>query len=522
MSTNGAIVFLATGMAWLAVVLQPLFLFYLFAYNTWNLTLIVLSWRAVRRFVGAHFTADLDLIDDTLATKPLTMIVPAYNEEVTIVDSINNLLQSDYPRLEVVVVNDGSKDRTLEVLQQAFHLRRTDLPYRPALQTAHVRAMYEATVPLPKQVVRLVVLDKENGGKADALNAGTNASTCPYVVSLDADSILDQRALKEMMRALQEDPLLMALGGQVAIANGCVVKNGRVVSVGLPRNDPARFQMIEYLRSFTTGRTGLDRMGCVLILSGVFAVFDKDLLIRAGGYLTRFSDSRLVAEYVGLETDTVCEDMEVVVRLHRYCRDKGIKRRVGFLPHPVAWTEVPENLDSLRKQRGRWHRGLRESLHYHGAMLFRPRYGRIGAIALPAFWLFEYLGPMYELLGYLFVIFGLLLGALSGRHVISGEYFLAFFLVSCAYAVFVNLLAILVGSWRFRYGLADRLQRSLLPYSRPRDVGLMLGYAVLEPFLWRPLSLWWRLRGQFDAWRGKSGWEKFARIGFQTGEHAGA
>jgi len=155
-------------------------------------------------------------------------------------------------------------------------------------------------------------------------------------------------------------------------------------------------------------------------------------------------------------------------------------------------------------------------------MLFRPRYGRIGAIALPAFWLFEYLGPMYELLGYLFVIFGLLLGALSGRHVISGEYFLAFFLVSCAYAVFVNLLAILVGSWRFWYGLADRLQRSLLPYSRPRDVGLMLGYAVLEPFLWRPLSLWWRLRGQFDAWRGKSGWEKFARIGFQTGEHAGA
>jgi cellulose synthase/poly-beta-1,6-N-acetylglucosamine synthase-like glycosyltransferase len=314
----------------------------------------------------------------------------------------------------------------------------------------------------------------------------------------------------------------MALGGQVAIANGCVVKNGRVVSVGLPRNDAARFQMIEYLRSFTTGRTGLDRMGCVLILSGVFAVFDKELLIRAGGYLTRFSDSRLVAEYVGLGADTVCEDMEVVVRLHRYCRDKGIKRRVGFLPHPVAWTEVPESFDSLRKQRGRWHRGLRESLHYHGAMLFRPRYGRIGAVALPAFWLFEYLGPMYELLGYLFVILGLGLGALSGRHVVSGEYFLAFFLVSSAYAVFVNLLAILVGAWRFRYGLADRLQRSLLPYARPRDVALMLGYAVLEPFLWRPLSLWWRLRGQFDAWRGKSGWEKFARIGFQTGEHARA
>ncbi|MEO6068153.1 MAG: glycosyltransferase [Gemmatimonadota bacterium] len=522
MTTNAAIVWSATAMATLGIVLQPLFLIYLFAYNTWNITLIALSWHAIRRFVGAHFTADLDLIDDALATKPLTMIVPAYNEEVTIVDSVTNLLQSDYPRLEVVVVNDGSKDRTLEVLQKAFHLRRTDLPYRPALQTARVNAMYEATVPLPKQVIRLVVLDKANGGKADALNAGTNASNCPYVVSLDADSILDQRALKEMMRALQEDPRLMALGGQVAIANGCAVRNGKVVSIGLPKNDAARFQMIEYLRSFTTGRTGLDRLGCVLILSGVFAVFDKELLIRAGGYLTRFLDSRLVAEYVGLETDTVCEDMEVVVRLHRYCRDKGIKRRVGFLPHPVAWTEVPESLDSLRKQRGRWHRGLRESLLYHRGMLFRPRFGRIGSVALPAFWLFEYYGPIYELLGYLFVLFGFLLGHLSGRPVISGQYFLAFFLVSSAYAVFVNLLAVVVGAWRFQYGLADRLQRSLLPYVRPRDIGLMLAYAVLEPFVWRPLSLWWRLRGQFDAWRGKSGWEKFARIGFQTGEHADA
>lgn len=522
MTGNATIGWLATGMAALGVVLQPLFLGYLVAYNSWNVTLIALSWRAIRRYVGAHFTADLDLIDDTIATKPLTMVVPAYNEEVTIVDSVTNLLQSDYPRLEVVVVNDGSKDGTLEVLQKAFHLRRTDLPYRAALQTAHVKGMYEATVPLPKQVIRLVVLDKANGGKADALNAGTNASTCPFVVSLDADSILDQRALKEMMRALQEDPRLMALGGQVAIANGCAVQNGKVVDIGLPKNDAARFQMIEYLRSFTTGRTGLDRMDCVLILSGVFAVFDKELLIRAGGYLTRFLDARLVEEYVGLETDTVCEDMEVVVRLHRYCRDKGLDRRVGFLPHPVAWTEVPESLDSLRKQRGRWHRGLRESLLYHRGMLFRPRYGRIGSIALPAFWLFEYWGPIYELAGYLFVVFGLLLGALSGRPVISGEYFLAFFLASSAYAVFVNLLAVLVGAWRFRYGFADRLQRSLLPYSRPREVAVMLVYALLEPFLWRPLSLWWRLRGQVDAWRGKSGWEKFARIGFRTAEPAGA
>ena len=522
MTWHGAVFAVATAVDRVGLAVQPLLLVYLLAYNTWNLVLIVLSWRAVRRFVGAHFTSDLDLIDDALATKPLTMIVPAYNEEVTIVDSVTNLLRSDYPRLEVVVVNDGSTDRTLAVLQRAFQLRRTDLTYRPALQTARVRAMYEATVALPAQVVRLVVLDKENGGKADALNAGINGSTCPYVVSLDADSILDQRALKEMMRALQEDPTLMALGGQVAIANGCRVENGRVTTIGLPRNDAARFQMIEYLRSFTTGRTGLDQMGSVLILSGVFAVFDKELLMRAGGYLTRFLNSRTVSEYVGTGVDTVCEDMEVVVRLHRYCRDKGLKRRVGFLPHPVAWTEVPENLDSLRKQRGRWHRGLRESLIYHRAMLFRPRFGRIGSIALPAFWAFEYYGPLYELFGYLFVASGLVLGALSGRQVVSGRYFAAFLLVSSVYAVFVNLLAILVGAWRFRYGLADQVERSLMPYAKRSELAIMFAYAFFEPFLWRPLSLWWRLRGQFDAWRGKSGWEKFARIGFNTGEHVRA
>ena len=267
----------------IGLIAQPLFLGYFLLYNGYMLCLIALSAGQVRRRVAAHFVEDLDLIDDSDYTKPLTMIVPAYNEEVTIVDSVTNLVQCDYPRFEVVVVNDGSSDKTLEVLKQAFRLRRTDLPYRDAIGTARVRAMYQATITLPKGVTQLVVLDKENAGKADALNAGINASTAPYFVSLDADSILDQRALKELMRMVQEDPRIVAVGGQVAIANGCTIRNGRVVSVGLPTHPWARFQMVEYLRSFTTGRTGLDRMDSVLILSGVFAVFEKETVIRAGG-----------------------------------------------------------------------------------------------------------------------------------------------------------------------------------------------------------------------------------------------
>lgn len=498
-----------------ALVTQPLFLAYFLLYNTYTLALVALSTRQVRRRVAGHFVEDLDLIDRGDLTKPLTMIVPAYNEQVTIVESVTSLIHCDYPRHEIVVVNDGSTDGTLEELKHAFRLRRTDVPYRGAIATARIRGMYEATVPLPAGVMRVLVIDKENGGKADALNAGINASATPYFVSLDADSILDEHALKELMRVVQEDPRVVAVGGQVAIANGCTVRNSRVVSVGLPARSLARFQMVEYLRSFTTARTGLDRMEAILILSGVFAVFEKETVIRAGGYLTPFVRHRLTAEYVGTRVGTVCEDMEIVVRLQRYLRDKLHDRRIAFLPHPVAWTEVPETFESLRKQRGRWYRGLRESLRYHRAMLGRRKFGRIGWFALPAFWAFEYLGPLVELGGYALVLFLVIMEYVLGVRLVSHAYLWAFLLASLGYGILVNVCAVLVGAWRFRFGLADRLQRGLLPFTRRRDVLVLLVYAVLENFGYRQLTLYWRFRGLLDAWRGKTGWEKFARVGFR-------
>ena len=501
-----------------ALVVQPVFLIYFLLYNTYTLSLIALSARQVRRRVAAHFVEDLDLIDESDLTKPLTMIVPAFNEEVTIVDSVSSLMQCDYPRFEIVVISDGSTDGTLDQLKRAFRLRRTEVPYRAAIGTAPVRALYEATVPLRSNVTRVIVIDKENGGKADALNAGINASTSPYFVSLDADSILDHRALKELMRVVQEDPRVVAVGGQVAIANGCTVQGSRVVSVGLPARSLPRFQMVEYLRSFTTARTGLDRMRSILILSGVFAVFEKETVIRAGGYLTPFVNHRLTTEYVGSAVGTVCEDMEIIVRLHRFVLDKLHDRRIVFLPHPVAWTEVPETFASLRKQRGRWYRGLRESLRYHRAMIWRPKYGRIGWFALPAFWLFEYYGPLIEIAGYFCVLFLLLMEWILDYPLINDAYLWAFLLASLGYGILVNILAVLVGAWRFRYGLADRLQRHLLPFSRRGEVLVLLGYAVLENFGYRQLTLFWRLRGLWDAWRGKKGWEKFARVGFRPAE----
>jgi cellulose synthase/poly-beta-1,6-N-acetylglucosamine synthase-like glycosyltransferase len=499
----------------LALAVQPLFLLYFILYNAHTLGLIGLSASQVRRRVAGHFIEDLDLIDKADLTKPLTMIVPAYNEEVTIVDSVTGFVRCDYPRFEVVVVNDGSSDGTLERLTQAFRLRRADVPYRQAIATARVRALYEATVPLPSPVMRLIVIDKENGGKADALNAGVNASTTPYFVSLDADSILDQRALKELMRVIQEDPRVVAVGGQVAIANGCTVRNSHVVSVALPARSLPRFQMVEYLRSFTTARTGWNRMHSILILSGVFAVFEKEIVIRAGGYLTPFLRHRLTEEYVGRPAGTVCEDMEIIVRLHRFVLDKLHDRRIVFLPHPVAWTEVPETFESLRKQRGRWYRGLRESLRYHRAMVGRAKYGRIGWFAIPAFWLFEYWGPLVEVAGYLALLFLFVMELVLEQSFINYDYLWAFLLASLGYGILVNIFAVLVGAWRFRYGLADRLQRRLLPFGRRSEVFLLLAYAVLENFGYRQLTLYWRLRGLWDAWRGKTDWEKFARVGFR-------
>jgi cellulose synthase/poly-beta-1,6-N-acetylglucosamine synthase-like glycosyltransferase len=499
-----------------AVVVQPIFIVYFVLYNTYTLWLIALSARQVRRRVAAHFVEDLDLIDQGDLTKPLTMIVPAFNEEITIVDSVTSLVRCDYPRFEVIVISDGSSDGTLDRLKQAFRLRRTEVPYRPAISTAKVVAMYEATIPLPSSVMRLIVLDKENGGKADALNAGINASTTPYFVSLDADSILDHRALKEMMRVIQEDSRVIAVGGQVAIANGCTVRNSRVVSVGLPSRSLPRFQIVEYLRSFTTARTGLDRMGSILILSGVFAVFEKETVIRAGGYLTPFLDHRLTREYVGQDVSTVCEDMEIIVRLHRYVLDKMNGRRIVFLPHPVAWTEVPETFASLRKQRGRWYRGLRESLRYHRAMLWNPKYGRIGWFALPAFWLFEYYGPLFEIVGYVCLLFLLIVERIVHYPLVNHAYLWGFLLASLGYGILVNVLAVLVAAWRFRAGVADRIQRHLLPFTRRREVLILLAFAVLENFGYRQLTLYWRLRGLWDAWRGRTGWEKFARVGFRS------
>src|SRR5512134_1441905 len=467
---------------------SALVLLYCLAYNTIQIVFVGIAFHEVRRRLRSRAYEDLDIVFGSPFTPPLSIIVPAYNEEKTIVETLNSLVRLNFPRMEIT--------------------------YEDRITTAPVRGFYDKRAGLPAGVIRWVVIDKENGGKADALNAGINGSTCPFFLSMDADSIIDEDALLQAFRLMLVDGRIVAIGGQVALVNGCVVRNGQVQSVGIPSSHLARLQIVEYIRSFSFGRTALGYLDSILIISGVFGIFRKDIVLKTGGYLTRSLTGKIAGEYVGTSRETVCEDMEIIVRIQRYLREKRLKLRVGYTPHPLCWTEAPESLSSLAKQRNRWTRGLIETLVYHRKMFFSRRHGRIGWFAYPFFVLFEFLGAPLELLGYLGIPLMYALGLLSV------EYLFLFLLVSVAYGALVSVTAVVTGAWSERASPLRPKGSSLLNYTRPGELAVLLIYALLENFGYRQLNLLWRVRGIWDYYFGKKGWEKFERIGFGDGQEA--
>ena len=303
----------------------------------------------------------------------VAILSPAFNEETTIVNSVHSLLNVDYPSLEVVVVNDGSKDNTLAVLQENFKLVKSDFAAEPPLHTTPVRAVYRSITD-----DRLLVIDKENGGKADALNAGINHCRSRLFCAIDADCLVEKNALyKIVSRYLDRDAKVIALGGTIRIANGCQIENSEVVQARIPRRALPAFQVMEYIRSFLCGRVGWSQLRSLLIISGAFGLFEKKAVIGAGGY----------------HAGSMGEDMELVVRLHRHMRKTKKKYKIIFVPDPVVWTQVPSSLNALAKQRNRWHQGLIESLLHNIKMCFNPAYGIVGMLGMPFFLLFDVIGP---------------------------------------------------------------------------------------------------------------------------------
>ena len=440
-------------------------------------TLLVLSYFDMRRRLAQNYYADYEALAKSHFTFPISVIMPAYNEATTAATAAHSVLSLDYPQHEVIVVNDGSTDVTLDALIREFRLERRDVVVRKSLPyRGEVRGIYKSAA-YPK----LTVIDKVHAGKSAALNCAINVSRYPLFCSIDADSIFQENALLRVVRPFLEDPeRVIAVGGQVRVANGCHVERGRVVEPRLPQRVLAAFQVVEYLRAFVASRLGLSAMNNLLLLSGVFSLFRKDAVIEVGGY----------------RSDIVTEDMELVVRLHDHMRAARRPYAVVFLPDPICWTEVPENLGTLARQRNRWHRGLIQSLWLHRGILWRRGSGSLRWVGMPYYIFFEFLGPIVELVGYILIPIAYFLGFLSPL------WFWAFLFLSVTSGAFLSVSAVLLEELSF--GL----------YRSWGDFSLMIAIGIIENFSYRILTLFFRLGAVLDMILGRGGWGKQERTGF--------
>lgn len=435
------------------------------------------AWRELSRYRRSRPYSLLDEAFRSPLTPPISVLLPAYNEEAGIVDSVRSLLQLRFPEHEVVVIDDGSVDSTLAELVEAFDLVPVRKVLRSELETEPIRQVFAS-----RRHPDLWVISKDNGGKADALNCGINAARYPFVCSVDADAVLEPDALLRVSAPVIQDPSrVIATGGIVRIANGCVIDDGRVLDVRLPPSRLATLQVVEYFRAFLVGRVGWSRMNALLIISGAFGLFKRSVVVDAGGYRTR----------------TVGEDVELVVRLHRVMREKKRDYRIVFVPDPVCWTEAPESLEMLGRQRRRWQRGLLETLWTHRRAIGNPRYGVFGMAAMPYFTIFEMVGPLIELFGYVAIPVAWSLGMLAPVYVIG------FFFLAIAAGTLLSVSALALEELSFRR------------HRQNREIVRMIFYAVVDNIGYRQLTNVWRVLGIIDVLRGKTGWGEMRRKGFR-------
>ncbi len=439
------------------------------------LLFLLLSAFALRDYMRRLRYGAYDLLFQNPATPAVSVLMPAYNEAVNIAVSVRGVLNLNYPAFDVIVINDGSRDGTLAELKREFALVRTERDFEGRLPTRAVRAVYRSL-----SAPNLTVIDKDNGGKSDSLNAGINAARTPYVCAVDADIVMEEDALLRVMRPIVEDPeRVVAVGGIVRIANGCRIAHGRVVEPRLPRSLLPMFQVVEYLRAFLGARTGLSSVNGLLIISGAFGVFSRLRALEVGGY----------------RTDTVGEDMELVCALHARLRESGRAYRVVFVADPVCWTEVPGDATTLSRQRRRWQRGLLEALALHRRMLFDGRYGVLGWLSYPFFFFFEGWGPAVEIAGYLSVTLSLLMGW------VDASFAFAFLTLSIGLGVTITLCSIVLEELTFHR------------YRAWTDLARMTLYGLIENLGYRQLTSLYRCLGLWDYLRGRQGWGEMRRAG---------
>jgi len=433
----------------------------------------------VRNYLRKNSFTDYRVLAGSSEAPSISILAPAYNEGANIIENVRSLLSINYNNLEVIIINDGSKDDSLDKLIAAYNLYKADFFVNPQIATKEVRGVYKSSKPVYR---KLIVVDKQNGGKADALNVGVNIAQNNYIVCIDVDCILEQDALLKLAKPFLEttNQRVIATGGVIRIANSCIIENGRLVKVNLPEQFLPRVQTLEYIRAFLLGRMAWSRLNGLLLISGAFGAFDKDIVIKCGGY----------------NHNTVGEDMELVVRMRRYMEEQGEPYKVSFIPDPLCWTEAPASFKILGRQRNRWTRGTIETLQLHKVMFLNPKYGLLGMLSYPYWFFFEFLAPIIEFIGFvcflIFVLFGL----------IHWSFFLGllFFIFSFGflYSVFAILMEVLTYN----------------QYKRSKDILKLVLTAFLEPFIFHPFVVWSAVMGNIDLLRKKNAWGEMTRQGF--------
>ncbi len=402
-----------------------------------------------------------DMLDSDMAP-PASIVIPAYNEAAGIVEATRSLMMASYPRFEIVVTNDGSKDDTLKLLIDAFDLEVVPYPLRASLTTAHVRGVYKSR---RRRGVELTVVDKENGGRADALNAAINAAKYPYIMATDADVIIDEDALIQSMRLIAEDrERVVAVGGNIRPLNGGSVRHGHVVEPAIPKGIIARYQILEYVRGFIASKPAWASINALPNVSGAFGIFRRDLVVELGGY---------ASGHFG-------EDLDLTMRIHRYCHDNSMPYRIRYAPAAVVWTEVPPTRAILRRQRIRWHRGLMTAVSDFRSSFFNPRHGAVGMLMWPFTVIFEYCAPIVEFGGYLLVPFALWFGWVTVTQVV------ALFVIAYFLGAFTSLLGLLLDE---RYGY----------FNDPTETLRLIGVVLIENLGLRQMTVWWRIRAMMGG-----------------------
>lgn len=460
------------------ILLNGIFIFAIAIFSSYFI-MSVLSGLELIKYKRKNSFIDYSAIISSPFAPSVTILAPSYNEGNTIIENIRSLLSLHYGDFEVVIINDGSKDNTMEKIINHYSLEKVDYCVNYIIPTKTVRAVYKSA---NKAYNRLVVIDKENGGKADSLNAGINLSSKNYVLCIDVDCILEQDALLKLVKPFLENhsEKVIAVGGVIRVANSCEVKDGKIIKVNLPSNLIARFQALEYNRTFLMGRIAWSRINGLLLISGACGVFDREIVVKAGGY----------------DSSTVGEDMELIVRMRRYMYENDLKCRVVYIPDPLCWTEVPEKIKILSRQRNRWMRGTIETLKKHKSLFLNPKYGNLGMLGIPYWFFFEWMSPYIEAIGMLYVILIIAMGNLNWQ----------FFFILLG---FTYLFAVVFSAWSIFFE-----EHSFARYRRNGDIVKLLLIALIEPIIYHPMNVFFALKGNYDYFIGVRSWGKMERKGF--------